>query len=191
MTDSENSSGGNNKRSLLRKIHDWSWAIGICASVAASFGVAWLASSIVLNQEVKTGRYIFDGIGYRYFHATIAIYNVLNNQASNQSQKLVALSSYWAVLEDISKDMRMMRTNPFFEKVWGEKLEDFAIVQNMLAYDVIAKVTQPRPETLGKMCHLFVCTDKWMLKSDGCRDELNIPKAARTICEANGFNCIK
>lgn len=166
----------NARRRWIRNVK-WVGANVILPGVL-SFVVAWFTVDSALRSDMFKGQGTFDDVGYRYFHALVALDE---NPSDRRAQR-----SYVAILKDISNDIKWLRTNPFRGEVWKDKSEQLAKLQNLLTFDTTVSdqdQISSRPQTLKLMCDLFAYSDRWKEIQSG--SGVTIPEKARVICRAN------
>ena len=138
-------------------------------SVMLAGAVSWLISNNTVVHKIDEGRSVFVSIGYRYF-ASIPAYH--------SGDKV----TYKAVLSDIHEDMKWLRSNPYYGRLY--KLSDnIHYAQNAL----VAEIENPSAEgqTLHFMCELYVRDDNESWKDSGNTSAItqDLIKLAKILCE--------
>lgn len=171
----------------------WKWTTKIVIPVLAivlSFVTSWLTTSYIiesaLQDRTEQGRAVFANIGYRFFSAVIELSDPSTLRFSKEEADIAL---YVAVLEDIQRDIRWLRTNPVYRDMG--KYAVFPFAQNAITREVADKA-QFNPNTeedhgidirlLYHMCNLY--TESYWSNMDS---EENVDGATATMKDVITF----
>lgn len=120
---------------------DWTTKIGIpMLAIVLSFVTSWSTTSYTvesaLQDRTEQGKIVYANIGYRYFSAVIELFD---REAWEFRKGEADVAFYVAVLEDMQRDIRWLRTNPAYGDIQGENAA-FPFAQNAITREIADKV---------------------------------------------------